>query len=135
MHKFNIKSNSMPKPFCAFLGFNYKTQIELINVQLDTIRYMPDIVDQARGSVLYAIDKGKETTHLEKYLEGRIFNLERKIGDRNGLIRQLTKSFILHAYKEFPQKNEDEQPRKLLILEIANNLLRKGESGPSSDSE
>ena len=96
---------------------------------------MPDIVDQARGSVLYAIDKGNDTTHLEKYLEGRIFNLERKIGDRNALIRQLTKSFILHAYKEFPQKNEDEQPRKLLILEIANNLLRKGKSGPSSDSE
>lgn len=99
MHKINIQSNTMPKPYWSFLGFNYRTQIELTNVQFDTIRYMANLVDQARGSLLYAIDKDHDTTDLEKCLEKRIFNLEWKISERNALIRQLTKSSILHAYK------------------------------------
>lgn len=134
MHRINIQSNTMPKSSWAFLGFNYRIQIDLINVQLDTIRHMANLVDEARGSLLYAIDRGSDTTHLEKYLEECMLNLERKINERNGLIRQLTKSSILHAYKEFPKKTEDEQPRELLILELAKNLLREGESGSSSDS-
>ena len=134
MCEINIKSNKMDKPSLAYLGFNPIMQFELINVQLDTIRNMADMADQARGSLLYAINEGKETTYLEKYLEERILNLERKISERNALIRQLSKSSILHAYKEFPKKTENEQPRELLILEMAKNLLREGESGSSSDS-